>query len=100
MRLILAALLCLPAASSAAPQPAPGPIRTPLGAARSDCPSDPSLRMARRPGRSATVTRLGEEPDAVLALTVYREVGGCHEPAIVREGIGYTPGHPVTGLNP
>jgi hypothetical protein len=56
--------------------------------------------MARRPGRPATVTRLGEEPDAALALTVYREVGGCHEPAIVREGIGYTPGRPATGLNP
>jgi hypothetical protein len=100
MRLIFAALLCLPAVSSAAPQQPTNPMRTPAEAARSDCPSDPSLRMARRPGKPAKVTRLGDEPSASLALTVYRQVDGCHEPAILREGIGYTPGRPPSALNP
>ncbi len=91
MRLLVLALLCLPAASSAAPRPtAPAP-QSPLAAQR-DCPPDPSLRMARRPGRPAAVNRLGDEPSAASALAVYRHVNGCQTPAILREGIGYTLG--------
>ena len=97
MRLLLLAALCLPAASTAAPQPASRPDPA-VAFHRSDCPSNPSLQTARRPGKAATVTRLGDEPPAALALTVYRHVGGCQTPAILREGIGYTPGRPPAAL--
>ena len=90
MRLLVLAALCLPAVTSAAPRPvAPAP-QSPLES-RSDCPAEPSLRMARR-GKPATVNRLGDEPAAASALAVYRHVGGCQTPAILREGIGFTPG--------
>lgn len=90
MRLFVLAALCLPAVSSASPQPAADTAQPLL--TRSDCPADPRLRTVQRSQGSATVNRLGDEPTAALALTVYRQVGGCQVPAIVREGIGYTPG--------
>ena len=37
---------------------------------------------------SARAQRLGELPAADLSLAVQREVDGCVEPVIVREGIG------------
>jgi hypothetical protein len=80
MRLLVLALLCLPAVSSAAPRPIPSAPQSALAAQR-DCPAQPSLRMAR-PGKPATVNRLGDEPAAASALAVYRHVGGCQVPAI------------------
>ena len=94
MRLFVLAALCLPAISSAAPQPAPDQVQ-PLVASR-DCPADPRLRTAQRPAGPATVNRLGDEPTAAAALAVYRQIGGCQTPAIIREGIGYMPGKAVT----
>ena len=91
MRLLVLALLCLPAASSAAPRPTVPTPQSPL-AAQGECPERPSLRTARRPGKQATVNRLGDEPSAASALAVYRQMGGCQTPAILRDGIGYTPG--------
>ena len=93
MRLLVLALLCLPAVSSAEPLPIVPAPQSPL-AAQPDCPTDPSLRRARRPGRPVIVNRLGDEPTAAAILAVYRHVGGCQTPAILREGIGYTPGRP------
>jgi hypothetical protein len=61
-------------------------------AAQGDCLASPGLRTARRPGKPATVSRLGDEPAAASALAVYRHVGSCQTPAILREGIGYRPG--------
>ena len=90
MRLFVLAALCLPAISSAAPQPAPDRAQPLLGSR--DCPADAKLRTAQRPPGPATVNRLGDEPTAAVALAVYRHVGGCQTPAILREGIGYTPG--------
>src|SRR5688572_6074313 len=99
MRLLLLAVLCLPATSSATPQPTGGSIQRASGAARTECAPDARLRTIQRPEKPATVKRLGDEPPAALALTVYQHVGGCHTPAILREGIGYTPGHAPSGLN-
>jgi hypothetical protein len=89
MRLFVLAALCLPAISSAAPQPAPERAQPLLGSR--DCPPDARLRTAQRPAGQATVNRLGDEPTAAAALAVYRHVGGCQTPAIIREGIGFTP---------
>ena len=92
MRFLLLAALALPAASSALPPPS-SPVRTPA-AARSDCPADADLRMAKRPPRNKGATRLGEEPPADLAYAVWSHVGGCYRPVLIREGIGFGPGQP------
>ncbi len=89
MRLLMLLALVLPSASFAAPAPRAGPDAT--VAASTDCRDYSRLRMAGRPGKAARVTPLGDEPAAALALTVYREVGGCPDPAILRTGIGYRP---------
>jgi hypothetical protein len=86
MRLLLLLAMALPAASAAAPPPQRD--RAAVATASTDCRDHSRLRMADRPARAARVTRLGEEPTAALALTVYRVVGGCPEPAIIRTGIG------------
>jgi hypothetical protein len=87
MRLLLLIILALPAASAA--MPAPADIRA--GTASVRCPPGSGLRMAARPARGAAVRRLGDEPPAALVLTVWREVGGCPTPAVLREGIGAGP---------
>ncbi len=98
MRMLILFILALPAASAATP---PSRQAMPLAKAAQDkCAADPSLRMARRPGNRPGVTRLGDEPPAALALTVYRTVGGCHTPAILREGIGFTPEERVEPPSP
>ena len=89
MRLLVLLALVLPSASVAAPAQRPGPAAT--VAASNDCRDYSRLRMAGRPGTAARVTPLGDEPAAALALTVYREVGGCPDPAILRTGIGPAP---------
>ena len=86
MRLLLLLALALPSASAASPPPGRS---APQAAARApDCRANLRLRMADRPGKPATVNRLGEEPPAAAILAVYREVGGCPEPAILRVGLG------------
>ena len=85
MRLLLLLALALPSASAAAPSRTGDPAVAPSQS--SDCRAHSRLRMADRPAKAARATRLGDEPSAALALTVYREVGGCPDPAILRTGI-------------
>jgi hypothetical protein len=86
MRLLLLLALALPSASAALP--GPNAARPQASPRAPDCRADLRLRSARRPGKAAKLTPLGEEPPAAIILTVYREVGGCLEPAIVRTGLG------------
>jgi hypothetical protein len=57
------------------------------------------LADCRRPGihpaemiNKGEFSRLGELPPGQLVLTVFREVDGCPEPLIVRQGYGFGPG--------
>jgi hypothetical protein len=86
MRLLLLLALALPSASAALP--ASGASRPQASTRAPDCRADLRLRSAQRRGGPAKLTPLGEEPSAAIILTVYREVGGCPEPAIVRTGLG------------
>ncbi|MBV8972603.1 MAG: hypothetical protein JO290_09965 [Sphingomonadaceae bacterium] len=78
MRLLPLVLLLLPAAASADVVPAPD------GACR-----DPN-RVEMAAGRDATpgFRRLDRLPPAAEYLTVYRRVGRCPAPVVVRYGIG------------
>ncbi|MDB5692765.1 MAG: hypothetical protein JWO81_1828 [Alphaproteobacteria bacterium] len=48
----------------------------------------PTVSYAKGAASAHSVRRLGEEPPASHYLAVWRVVGGCSEPAVVRTGIG------------
>jgi hypothetical protein len=89
--LILLAAITIPSASTPAQAPPAEPPRVkPLDTnsprARADCRrADLHPADSRSKGR---FNRLGELPSGQLVLTVYREVGGCPDPVIVRHGYG------------
>jgi hypothetical protein len=102
--LILAASLALPASSMLAQSPAPRAAPTPksspalapqsafapqakTGAAALDCEFKANLRHAIGEG-TPKANKLGELPAGDLHLAVMREVEGCQELVIVRQGFG------------
>ena len=87
MRLVILAALALPASSLAQP-PRPAPAHNPdkFAGARLDCMS--SRIQHARPGAKARFNRLGELPSGDLQLAVVRQIEGCQEPVIVRQGYG------------
>ena len=101
--LLIASMTALPLAASAAEAPAgkaPAASRNapvagvmdPTKCRRAD------VHRAEGPG-TAEMKPLHELPPANLELAVVREVDGCHEPVIVRYGIGAgsdAPAPPVT----
>lgn len=96
MRMIAAAtLILLPLSASAAPSQPESPAPS---AARANAPAlcAPFARTQRAQGTGAAVLvqppsraqRLGELPAGDLSLSVQRQINGCIEPVIVREGVG------------
>ena len=53
---------------------------------RARCPANP--RVFEAAGTAGTLKRLDELPPAAHVLTLYREVGRCAEPVVLRGGIG------------
>ena len=89
MRLaILAAALALPVGAALAVPPAPQSAHNPnkFAGARLDCVAN-RVHHAR-PGTPARFNRLGDLPPGDLQLAVVRQVDGCQEPVIVRQGYG------------
>jgi hypothetical protein len=85
MRLpVLVAALALSLGPASAKAPSSSPIS---GSSPFDCNNN-LLHYAHKDGKAAGLRRLGELPPGNLHLTVVREVDGCHEPVIVRYGIG------------
>jgi hypothetical protein len=82
--------------TGAAPQPqakSPAPAvqfqpRLDVQVSERDCPTSQVHHADRRGGEGLRVNRLGELPPGNLELTVMREVDGCQEPVIVRQGFG------------
>jgi hypothetical protein len=89
MRLLtLAAFLALPAASAAAPLPARDtPVFDPNSGQAANCPAT-SRYQANRRGKAPRAQKLDELPMADAYSAVYRRIGGCEVPIIVRYGIG------------
>jgi hypothetical protein len=94
MRFLVLFAALLPTASiSAAPQPLPpeqsvrpfnGPVIEPPASSPASCRDQ--VRQAQ--GMQIKGRKLGELPAGDLHLTVVREVDGCPEPTIVRQGYG------------
>jgi len=88
MRLvILAVALAIPAGPAVA-NPTPSGAHNPnkFAGGRIECMAN-RVHEAR-PGAQARFNRLGELPPGDLILGVVRQVEGCQEPVIVRQGYG------------
>ena len=92
MRLLfIMVALAVPSASSVAetPKRAQAPVLENPGmpiAGRREC-RRPNVHPAE--GKKGKFNRLGELPPGDLVLTVYRDVDGCPDPVIVRQGYGF-----------
>ena len=83
MFLILAA-----AAAASVPTPTRNmPVVNPNGAASSICPATSRYEAARRGGKLPP-SLLNQLPTADAYSAVYRRIGGCEAPVIVRYNVG------------
>jgi len=81
MSLLLVAML----AASAAPA-ADMPTINPKASQPASCPATSRYEASRR-GKTPKAQRLTELPDADLYKAVYRRIGGCEAPIIVKYGV-------------
>ena len=89
MRLLAVALLALIAASapSAAAQPAADmPVVNPKAGQPADCPATSRYEATRR-GKTPQAQKLADLPDADAYKAVYRKIGRCEVPVIVKYGV-------------
>jgi len=89
MRLLnLSILLALPVAATAAPfGPARDmPVFNPKASAPANCPATSRYEASRR-GKTLKAQKLNELPDADLYRAVYRTIGRCEAPIIVKYGV-------------
>jgi hypothetical protein len=87
--LVLALALSAPASAATAPA-APArntPVINPNGAASAVCPPTSRYEAARRGGKLGP-SLLSQLPAADMYNTVYRRIGGCEAPIIVRYDVG------------
>ncbi|HEX6603982.1 MAG TPA: hypothetical protein VF027_03770 [Sphingomicrobium sp.] len=81
MSLLLAMLM------GAAPAPAADmPVVNPRAGQPANCPATSRYEAARR-GKTPKAQKLNELPDADVYATVYRRIGGCEAPVIVKYGV-------------
>ena len=84
--LLLAAALLLPTGSALAGPRDTVPQPTKFAGSRIDCMSS-RVQHADGP-QKPRANRLGDLPPGDLQLAVVREVDGCQEPVVVRQGYG------------
>ena len=84
--MLLTSLLTL-AAASTPPQPIRDmPAFSPNASQPANCPATSRYEASRR-GKAPKAQKLNELPDADVYLTVYRRIGGCEAPIIVKYGV-------------
>jgi hypothetical protein len=81
MSLLLVALI----GASAAPA-GDMPLINPKAGQPANCPATSRYEAARR-GKTPKAQKLGELPDADLYKAVYRRIGRCEAPIIVKYGV-------------
>jgi hypothetical protein len=78
MLLLLSAIMTIPAADM--------PVINPNASQPANCPAT-SRYEAARPGKTPQARKLGQLPDADLYKAVYRRIGGCEAPNVVKFGV-------------
>jgi len=78
MLLLLSAIMTMPAADM--------PVINPNANQPANCPATSRYEAARR-GKTPRARKLGELPDADMYKAVYRRVGGCEAPIVVKFGV-------------
>ena len=76
--------------TAAAGTPAPigdMPIINPKASQPATCPATSRYEVSRR-GKTPKAQKLNELPDADFYLAVYRRIGKCEAPIIVKFGVG------------
>ena len=86
MRLLLVAVLVLTAAPALAAPAADMPTINPKAAQPANCPATSRYEAMQR-GKNLKAQRLAELPDADLYKAVYRKIGRCEAPIIVKYGV-------------
>jgi hypothetical protein len=80
-------MLLLAIALLAAPQPtAEMPVISPKAGQPANCPATSRYEASKR-GRSLRAQKLNELPDADVYRAVYRRIGQCEVPIIVKYGV-------------
>jgi len=79
-------LLIVLAATSAAPV-GDMPIVNPNANQPANCPATSRYEASRRRGDSLKPHKLTDLPDADMYKAVYRRIGGCQAPIVVRYGV-------------
>lgn len=90
--MLMAALsVSAPASAAEAYQTRDMPVQNPDAHAPSTCPPTSRYEAARRGGKLPP-SLLNELPAADLYMAVYRKIGGCEVPIIVRYNVGGSSG--------
>ncbi len=79
MLLLLSAIMTNPAADM--------PAINPNASQSANCPATSRYEAARRGKAPPKAQKLGELPDADIYKTVYRRIGGCEAPIVVKFGV-------------
>lgn len=79
MLLLLSAIMAIPAANM--------PVINSNAAQSANCPATSRYEAARR-GKTPQARKLVQLPDADLYKAVYRRIGGCEAPIVVKYGVG------------
>lgn len=78
MLLLLSAIMAIPAADM--------PVINPNADQPANCPATSRYEAARR-GKTPQARKLGELPDADMYKAVYRRIGRCEAPIVVKFGV-------------
>ena len=84
--MLLFATILLAAANVSAAPTRDMPVLDPRGSRPEGCPATSRYEAMKR-GKSPKAQKLAELPDADLYRTVYRRVGKCEYPIIVKFGV-------------
>lgn len=79
MLLVLSAIIAIPAADM--------PVINPNADQPATCPATSRYEAVQR-GKTPQARKLGELPDADMYKAVYRRIGRCEAPIVVKFGVG------------
>ena len=87
MRLLIVALLMLPSAAGAVSVQGASVVKDAQHPSAAECPETTNY-YAYRDGKPLSPRKLTELPPANAYLAVYRHIGHCEAPIVVKYGVG------------